>query len=211
VLSPNDTSNFLLFLQELRGTSHGKKLILTAATPLLPWMDENGENSADVSPFAKIFDYIAIMNYDVWGSWSSGVGPNAPLMDSCAAEENQQGSGDSAVSAWVDAGMPESKIVLGVPSYGHSFSVNATSAFNGTDKLQLYPAFNTTYQPAGDATDSGAGVDQCGNEVGASGSWLFWGMVRGGWLNLNGTVAEGLDYLYDECSQTVSYQSSLYC
>jgi chitinase len=173
-------------------------------------MDENGENSADVSPFAKLFDYIAIMNYDVWGSWSSGAGPNGPLIDSCAAEENQQGSADSAVSAWVDAGMPESKIVLAVPSYGHSYSVNATSAFNGTDKLQLYPAFNTTYQPAGDAWDDAAGVDQCGAEVGAGGSWYFWGMVRGGWLNLNGTVAEGLDYLYDECSQTVSYQSSLY-
>ena len=51
---------------------------------------------------------IAIMNYDIWGSWSNTVGPNAPLDDSCAAV--QAGSATSAVKAWTGAGFPASKV-----------------------------------------------------------------------------------------------------
>lgn len=47
------------------------------------------------------------MNYDVWGSWDTGVGPNAPLEDSCAPI--QAGSADSAVKAWKAAGFPASQ------------------------------------------------------------------------------------------------------
>ena len=63
------------------------------------------------------------MNYDVWGSWSPTVGPNAPLDDSCADPANQQGSAVSAVKAWSTAGFPHNQIILGVAAYGHSFFV----------------------------------------------------------------------------------------
>lgn len=54
--------------------------------------------------------YSAIMNYDVWGSWSAGVGPNAPLDDSCAP--TKAGSAASAVKAWTDAKFPVDKVHL---------------------------------------------------------------------------------------------------
>ena len=38
------------------------------------------------------------MNYDVWDSWSTGVGPNAPLDDFCAP--TKAGSASSGVKAW---------------------------------------------------------------------------------------------------------------
>jgi len=49
-----------------------------------------------------------LMSYGVWGPWSSTVGPNAPLNDSCAAVT--QGSAVSAVGAWENAGFPRSKV-----------------------------------------------------------------------------------------------------
>ena len=70
VVAPNDTANFLSFLQELRQSDVGKKLFLTAATPISPWKDASGNSTADVSPFAKVLDYIAIMNYDINGGAS---------------------------------------------------------------------------------------------------------------------------------------------
>lgn len=66
-ISPNDTSNFLAFLQELRQDPVGQKLVLTAAAPISPWRDADGNSSADVSAFAKVLDHIAIMNYDISG------------------------------------------------------------------------------------------------------------------------------------------------
>lgn len=94
----------------------GKKLVLSAAVSLTPFAGADGTPSADVRGFAKVLDFIEVMDYDVWGSWSTAVGPNAPLNDTCApSPAGQQGSAVSAVKAWTTAGMPASQIVLGVP------------------------------------------------------------------------------------------------
>ncbi|KAL1738184.1 glycoside hydrolase, partial [Schizophyllum fasciatum] len=141
-------------------------------------------------------------SYDLWGTWSESVGPNAPLNDSCAAEQNQQGSAVTAVKRWSEAGMPLDKIVLGVPAYGHSFSVNKTSAFNGTDQLALYPAFNATNFPAGDSWDDKPTIDTCGNQTTQGGVITFWGLVEQGYLGCDGQPEDGVPYLFDNCSMT---------
>jgi chitinase len=171
---------------------------------LTPFRDSSGSPSTDVSAFAKVLDYVAIMDYDVWGSWSTGVGPNAPLDDSCASSSEQQGSAASAVKAWSNAGMPVDQIVLGVPSYGHSYSVNTSDAFMpGTKTLTAYPAFNSSNQPVGDAWGDTGSVDACGIYQGPGGTFDFWGLVDGGFLNSEGTTAPGIYYRFDSCSQTV--------
>lgn len=49
------------------------------------------------------------MAYDIWGAWSTtGVGPNAPLDDTCAT--NKAGSATSAVNAWIAAKFPADKV-----------------------------------------------------------------------------------------------------
>lgn len=213
-ISPNDTSNLLAFLQELRQTPVGKKLILSAAVSLTPFAGADGTPSADISGFAKVLDFIEVMDYDVWGSWSTAVGPNAPLNDTCApSPAGQQGSAVSAVKAWTAAGMPASQIVLGVPSYGHSFSVapsdafgtnstNTTASQDQTPALVAYPAFNASNQPVGDAWDGAPAVDVCGILEGQGGVFDFWGLIAGGFLTADGSVAPGIASRFDTCSQT---------
>ncbi|QRV85311.1 chitinase [Ceratobasidium sp. AG-Ba] len=205
--SPNDTANFLSFLQELRDAL--PDISFSAATSIVPFMSADGTPSTDVSGFASLLDYIAIMNYDVWGAWSDTVGPNAPLNDTCAPPANQVGSAVSAVQAWTAAGIPADQLVFGVASYGHSFEVAPAAAVssNSSSTLVPYPTFNKTATPKGDAWDTvpepGA-VDVCGNPETVGGNWDFWGLIAGGFLNENGTAntAEGILYRYDECSQT---------
>ena len=206
-MSKNDTANFLSFLQELRQDPLGHNLILSATTSVLPFAGPDGNPLSDVSGFAKVLDFIGIMNYDVWGSWSPTVGPNAPLDDTCAATENQAGSAVSAVQKWHAAGMPLGQIVLGVASYGHSFLVNKTDAFEpgSTSLLAPYPRFNASAHPKGDAWDVGTGVDECGNAVFPGGTVDFWGLIQQGYLNPNGTLKQGIFFRYDNCSQTVSF------
>ena len=144
------------------------------------------------------------MNYDVWGSWSSGVGPNSPVRDSCASATAQQGSAVSAVKAWTTAGFPANQIVLGVASYGHSFHVNQTSALDSSGNIKLYAPFDKSQQPAGDKWDSTAvGVDVCGNPNVVGGIFKFWGLMDGGFLKDDGTVNDGIKYTFDSCSKTV--------
>lgn len=206
-LSANDTSNFLAFLTELRAAL--PTTTLSAATAITPFLSSDLTPSANVSAFSDVLDYIAIMNYDVWGPWSATVGPNAPLNDTCANSTQQIGSAVSAVKAWSTAGMPLDQLVLGVAAYGHGFSVSPSNGLTSDNAIVPYAAFNASAHPGGDAWDPvvpPGQVDMCGNAVTTGGTWDFWGLVGGGFLNENGTVnaAGGIAYRFDECSKTVS-------
>jgi len=123
------------------------------------------------------------------------------MNETCAASANQQGAAVSGVKAWNDAGMPLNKIVLGVASYGHSFSVAPSDAFvSDMMTLAAYPVFNASNQPLGDAWDSTDGVDVCGVYEGPSGAFNFWGLVDNGLFTEDSVLVGGIYYRYDECS-----------
>lgn len=192
-------------------------MTLSAATSIVPFAAPDGSPSTDVSAFADALDYVELMNYDIFGGWSSVVGPNAPLNDTCAPGADQQGSAVSAIAAWTSAGFPANKIVLGVGSYGHSFHVNEDDAYAdatststqppGTTALAAYPSFDGSQQPLGDSWDAiePAGVDDCGNESagGPSGIFNFRGLIEKGLLDEDGNPVSGMGFRYDDCSQTV--------
>ncbi|KAK7683490.1 hypothetical protein QCA50_013324 [Cerrena zonata] len=186
--SPQDTENYLQFLTELRATDVMQGKVMSAATSITPFFDSNGQPSSDVSGFAKVLDHISIMNYDVYGNWSSadGVGPLAPLDDTCGVP-GQLGSATSAVKLWTDAGFPASQIVLGVAAYGRSFFVtdaDATATSNsatsnsslealpqGAFAIAAYPSFNPAQQPMGDSRDAN-GTDT--GYLWCYDNWPFW-------------------------------------
>src|SRR6267154_3452751 len=144
------------------------------------------------------------MNYDVWGSFSNSVGPNAPLNDSCAPPANQQGSAVSAVQAWTAAGFPDNQIIIGVASYGHSFRVQQSDALDASGNIKLFAPFNKLDQPAGDKWDGTAGgVDICGNPNVVGGVFDFWGLIDAGFLGVDGTPSHEVSSTFDECSKTV--------
>lgn len=66
IVSPQDSANFLEFLKRLRSSLPSTARI-TAATQTQPFVDQNGQPMKDVSAFAKVLDWILIMNYDLWG------------------------------------------------------------------------------------------------------------------------------------------------
>jgi chitinase len=65
-ISKDDSANYLSLLQDLRAALPSGALI-TTATQVFPFADENGSALRDVSAFAKVLDWILIMNYDIWG------------------------------------------------------------------------------------------------------------------------------------------------
>lgn len=210
-MHPNDTVNFLSFLQELRNTTVGKDLVLSAATLDTPWLDSRGSVSTDLSAFNEVLDFIAIMNYDVRSNPSIGAGSSSPLDDSCAPPEARFGSAMSAVKMWTAAGMPADQIVLGVPAYGHSFVLTSSPASNASSAngsrpdvtLPEYPQYNPNIERRGDRWDSDGGLDVCGNMTGPGGTFTYWGLMEEGFLNDDGTPVNGVQYRFDNCSQTV--------
>lgn len=212
IVSSDDSNNYILFLQTLRSMAPSNLQISVAITSWL-W---SGMTNANVAAMAAVVDhagtgysfmlqsvfldeahflpnYAEMMIYDLWGSWSGLVGPNAPLADSCSAY--QDGSATSALASWTSAGFPASKIILGVASYGHSFYVPSSSAYDSSGNLAQYPVFDSTRQPKGDSWDSTEPY---------TGVFDFWGLVDEGWLDEQGTVNSGYGYRFDTCSKTVS-------
>ncbi|KAI0253573.1 glycoside hydrolase family 18 protein [Lactifluus subvellereus] len=201
IVSTNDSANFLSFLKMLRAQSGAQNLIISAAVSITPFIGSDGTPMSNVSEFAKVLDYIEVMNYDVWGPWSPSVGPNGALDDSCAP--SHVGSAMSAVKAWSSAGFPAHQIILGVASYGHSFHVTSSNALDASGDIKLYAPFDKSQQPAGDKWDSTAGgADECGNPNVVGGLFNFRGLVDGGFLTKTGTAATGIKYTFDNCSQT---------
>ncbi|TCD60185.1 hypothetical protein EIP91_010599 [Steccherinum ochraceum] len=123
-VSPNDTANYLAFLRLLRKTLPPQAKI-TAAAMTVPWAGPDGQPLADMSGFAKVLDWVLIMNYDTWGS-SSKPGPNAALNDACHNSTQPSANAVSSVQIWTKAGFPANQLVLGVPSYGYISRSSAT-------------------------------------------------------------------------------------
>jgi chitinase len=201
--SPSDTANYLAFAQAMRAAN--PDIIMSAAAGVTPWKDASGTPSSDVSAFAHALDWVAIMNYDEYGQFTSTAGPNAALNDSCAPAAARQGSAVAAVAAWTAAGMPAGQLVLGVASYGHAFNVSTGDALpSGGSKLALFPPFRPWTLAAGETAPT-----ECGAVVAKDVQYTFAGLVQAGFLKADGTAADGIHTIYDDCSQTVSSHQTI--
>ncbi|KAJ7638963.1 glycoside hydrolase [Roridomyces roridus] len=134
-VNENDAANFLSFLQLLR-SQLPPLAVITAATTTTPFAGEDGQPLKDVTPFAKVLDWITLMNYDAWGS-SSTPGPNAPLNDGCKNSTQPDANAVAGYNAWSKAGMPAKQQVLGVPAYGYVSKSNATQLRTRQNPLRL--------------------------------------------------------------------------
>nr|XP_019591024.1 PREDICTED: chitotriosidase-1 [Rhinolophus sinicus] len=108
------------FQQEAR-ISGKERLLLSAAVPAgRTYIDAGYE----VDRIAQSLDFISLMTYDLHGSWERSTGHNSPLYkrqgeSGAAAELNV----DSAVQLWLQKGTPANKLILGMPTYGRSFTL----------------------------------------------------------------------------------------
>lgn len=65
------------------------------------------------------------MAYDFHGKWERETGHNAPLYSpSSDSEWQKQLSVDYATNLWIKLGAPKEKLVIGMPTYGRSFTLS---------------------------------------------------------------------------------------
>ncbi|KAB8140975.1 chitinase [Chloroflexia bacterium SDU3-3] len=128
---PEDTANFTALLAEFRSQLNAVRsgLLLTIAAPAAP----DKISKIEVAKISQSLDFINLMTYDFHGGgWENQTNFQSNLYTPAAdpATGNTRISVDSAVSSWINAGAPASKLVVGVPFYGRGWS-NVPSANNG--------------------------------------------------------------------------------
>jgi chitinase len=103
------------------------RLLLTAAVPVGP---DNINGGYDVPAVSSYLDFINVMAYDFHGKWENTVGHNAPLFaPSSDSEWRKQLSVDHASNLWVRLGAPREKLIIGMGTYGRSFTLTDPNRF----------------------------------------------------------------------------------
>ncbi|RXZ80929.1 glycoside hydrolase [Paenibacillaceae bacterium] len=122
VHSPNDKQNFTLLMKTVRealdaaGSEDGKYYLLTIASG----QGDNFVVNADLANSTNYLDFISIMTYDYSGGWETLANHNAPLyhdskLPKPSAPRNNVRGG---ALGHLNGGVPDYKLVLGVPFYG---------------------------------------------------------------------------------------------
>ena len=124
---PEDKENFTALMSELRsaldrdGAARKRRLLLTLAAGASPDFLAHTE----MDKVAAVSDFVNLMTYDFRVAGAEGLaGHHANLYPHPA--DPRQRSADGAVREFLAAGVPASKLVLGVPFYGRAWVVAAT-------------------------------------------------------------------------------------
>lgn len=119
--SPDDKSNFIELIRDLKAAFRPKQLLLTAAIgAAAPTIDI----AYDIPSMYKYLDYVHVMCYDYHGKWDRKTGHNAPLYQ----RPNEKGQDvflnvEYTLEYLMEKGALPEKTVLGVPLYGRAFSL----------------------------------------------------------------------------------------
>lgn len=165
----------------------GDSATITAAVSTNGILGPNG-HLTDLSAFGEVLNFINLMTYDYFGSWSSTTGPNAP-MNGCGQGPSIQ----DAVNTWVNAGFPKSKVLLGLGAYAHGFTTQSNTL---TTTQNPDGSSSQLYQPK---QSSPSGSNLCG---GASGDCNYTDMIKSGIIAQDGSAIAPFVRYYDTCSQT---------
>jgi chitinase len=124
-----DKQNYTLMFKELRrqldieGGHTGKKMLLTTATGGF----KDFLNHTEMDKAYPYLDYINLMTYDYFGRGNFAV-HHTNLYASSANDRND--SADKAVKAYLAAGVPAAKLIMGIAFYGRMFQLK-NSALHG--------------------------------------------------------------------------------
>lgn len=134
---PEDKQNFTLLLELLRakldsvGLVNKRTYLLTIATAA----SQEYLDHVEMDKVQKHVDFVNLMAYDFHGGWEKFTGHHANLAKSKYDKDPLTVSAEIAINQHLKAGVPASKLVLGVPFYGRYWK-------------GVTPKNNGLYQPA---------------------------------------------------------------
>jgi len=119
--SAADKVGFVKLLAALRAAFTANGYLLTVAVAASP---ANIDAGYDVPNIDKYVDFYNLMTYDYHGSWETQADHHAPLYKRLWDKTNFWV--DDTVSYWMSKGATSSKLILGIPTYGRSWTLSTS-------------------------------------------------------------------------------------
>lgn len=101
--------------KELSESFKPEGLLVTAAVSANP---TTSDQAYDIPTMSKYLDFINLMSYDYHGQWDHKTGHNAPF------EASDNFNVKASVDYWLQKGTAPEKLILGLPTYGQSFTLS---------------------------------------------------------------------------------------
>uniref|UniRef100_A0ABM5GDQ3 chitinase n=1 Tax=Pogona vitticeps TaxID=103695 RepID=A0ABM5GDQ3_9SAUR len=112
------------FEQEAKQVNKPRLLVTAAVAGGL----SNIEASYQIPELGQYLDYFHVMTYDFHGSWEGFTGENSPLYKGPADTGSYvYFNVDYAMNYWKSNGAPAEKLIVGFPTYGHTFILSDPS------------------------------------------------------------------------------------
>jgi len=115
-----ENSCYLDFFSKLRKALGNDKLLTMAGSK------KPEKYYGYVGQFAEHLDWINVMSYHYAGTWNKYAGLNSPLYQ-MPNDKNKQKSSDYTIKAYMDEGVPASKLCVGVAFYGRTWEVTSST------------------------------------------------------------------------------------
>lgn len=151
---PTQTANFTMLLQEIHDAFNSEALhssqtrlqlsLAVGAAPTVIW-------TYDIPKLHSIVDFINLMCYDFryYAVYDPITGYNAPLYPKTWREKPVFLSGNTAWAAykWHEKGMPKEKIMVGIPTYAHTWTLMFPGKYHGLDAPATGPGPDGDEEP----------------------------------------------------------------
>jgi chitinase len=158
-----DKQNFTLLLQEFRNqlnalsATTGKQYIMSFDGPA----GSQNYTNIDLKSAAKQVDFITIDGYNYAGTWESTTNHASPLFDSRQDPSFGQGLDiEDTVAAYLKAGVPAQKYLMGVPLYGAGWT-GVPNKNHGLYQGSTGPSAVTLANGTGPCTDLSGNTPGC--------------------------------------------------
>lgn len=122
----SDRPNFTRLIQELSREFRKESLLLGVA---ISGYKEVISKAYDVSALSDAADFLVVMSYDYHGAWEGKTGHISPLF-SKTDDKYPQYSTDYALNLLIKEGAKRSKLIVGVPFYGQTFTLEEKARGN---------------------------------------------------------------------------------
>src|SRR5580693_9526880 len=137
-----DTVNATLLMQEFRkqldalGKTNEKHYLLTMFGPA----GQQNFSNIQLAQVAKQLDYYNVQGYDFHGTWETSTNHASPLFDDRQDPVRDENFNiEYTISSYLRAGVPPSKLVLGIPTYARGWTGVPTTN-NGLYQTSTGPA-----------------------------------------------------------------------
>ena len=138
----SDTANATLLIEEFRkqlnalGKTNKKHYLLTMFGPA----GQQNFSNIQLAAVATQLDFYNVQGYDFHGTWETSTNHASPLFDDKQDPVRDQNFYiDYTISAYLEAGVPPSKLLLGIPIYARGWT-GVPSANNGLYEASTGPA-----------------------------------------------------------------------